>query len=117
MAAINDADADRISEHLSNPEYQIRAVDMNAVALDEQHAFQPHLVLLGNFPETFDTFELCKCIKQDSMSLVLMLTPLNDVKYIERAVESGADDFIRMPVNREELRKRVKSLLKLRDVV
>ncbi len=45
-----------------------------------------------------------------------MLTPLNDVKDIARAVESGVDDFLRVPVNGEELRKRVKSLLKLRDV-
>ncbi len=116
IAAINESDADRISEHLSDPEYQIRTVDVTTVALDELHAFQSHLVLLGNFPATFDTFKLCRCIKQDSTSLVLMLTPLNDVKDIARAVESGVDDFLRVPVNGEELRKRVKSLLKLRDV-
>ncbi len=117
LIGINEADSELIGEHLSNCEYQIRTVDVNVFALAEVRVFQPHLVLLGNCPETFDTFELCKSIKQDSISLVLVLMSLNDVKDIKRSVESGTDDFLSLPVNREELRQRVKNLLKLRDVV
>jgi DNA-binding response OmpR family regulator len=42
-----------------------------------------------------------------------MVTALNEVSDVERAVESGADDFLTKPVNRLELLTRVRSLLKV----
>ena len=46
--------------------------------------------------------------------------PLEDIRRelgdIERAVESGTDDFLSKPVNRVELVKRVENMLKLRHV-
>jgi PleD family two-component response regulator len=42
------------------------------------------------------------------------VTALNEVADVERAVESGADDFLTKPVHRIELITRVKSLLRVR---
>ena len=48
--------------------------------------------------------------------MILMVTALGELGDIERAVESGTDDFLSKPVNRVELVKRVENMLKLRHV-
>jgi len=45
---------------------------------------------------------------------IIMVTALNEIADVERAVESGADDFLTKPVNKLELVTRVKSLLRVR---
>ena len=47
---------------------------------------------------------------------VMMVTALNELGDIERAVEAGTNDFLSKPVNRVELVKRVENMLKLKDV-
>jgi DNA-binding response OmpR family regulator len=45
-----------------------------------------------------------------------MVTALNELGDIERAVDAGTDDFLSKPVNKLELVKRVENMLKLHDV-
>ena len=45
-----------------------------------------------------------------------MVTALNEIGDIERAVNAGTDDFLSKPVNQVELLKRVENMLKLKDV-
>jgi signal transduction histidine kinase len=63
-------------------------------------------------------FEVCRKIKQNSNSQmipVLMVTALNDQKHRLRAMESGADDFLSKPVDKTELKIRIKSLLRIKS--
>ena len=46
--------------------------------------------------------------------MVLMVTALNELGDIERAVSAGTDDFLSKPVNKVELMKRVETMLKLK---
>ena len=48
--------------------------------------------------------------------MILMVTALNELGDIERAVDSGTDDFLSKPVNKVELLKRVENMLRLRHV-
>ena len=48
--------------------------------------------------------------------MILMVTALNELGDIERAVACGCDDFLSKPINKLELVKRVENLLKLRHV-
>ena len=45
-----------------------------------------------------------------------MVTALNELGDIERAVDCGTDDFLSKPVNKIELVKRVENMLKLHHV-
>ena len=48
--------------------------------------------------------------------MILMVTALNELGDIERAVAAGTDDFLSKPVNKLELVKRVENMLKLRHM-
>ena len=48
--------------------------------------------------------------------MILMVTALNELGDIERAVGAGTDDFLSKPVNKPELLKRVENMVRLKDV-
>lgn len=87
--------------------------------LDKVASFQPDLILLDVMMPKLSGFEVCKKIKSDPKTknvMVLMVTALNELGDIERAVDSGTDDFLSKPVNKLELVKRVENMLRLRHV-
>jgi two-component system alkaline phosphatase synthesis response regulator PhoP len=88
--------------------------------LDKVASFQPDLILLDVMMPKLSGFEVCKKLKSDPATksvMILMVTALNELGDIERAVQAGTDDFLSKPVNKVELLKRVDNMLKLRHVV
>ncbi|MFN5468734.1 MAG: two-component system response regulator [Pirellulaceae bacterium] len=86
--------------------------------LAKMEQFQPDLVLLDVMMPQLNGFEVCQRIKGDpktSSTMVLMVTALNELGDIERAVKAGTDDFLTKPVNRAELLKRVGNMLRLKE--
>lgn len=87
--------------------------------LEKVAAFKPDLILLDIMMPKLSGFEVCRTLKQDPKTkdvMVLMVTALNELGDIERAVDSGTDDFLSKPVNKLELLKRVENMLRLRHV-
>ncbi len=96
----------------------ISAVDgveaMQAVA---DHS--PDLILLDIMMPKMSGFEVCRRLKEDQATAdipVVMVTALNELGDIERAVAAGTDDFLSKPINKLELLTRVKSLLRVRHL-
>ncbi|MCB9841502.1 MAG: response regulator [Phycisphaeraceae bacterium] len=88
-------------------------------ALDQVEKRLPDLVLLDVMMPRMSGFQACARIKGNPATRdipILMVTALNEVGDVERAVECGADDFLTKPVNRLELLTRVRSQLKIRIV-
>jgi len=77
----------------------------------------PDLILLDIMMPKRSGFEVCRILKEDPNYRdipIVMVTALNEVGDLERARESGADDYLSKPVNKTELLSRVRNLLKLR---
>jgi two-component system alkaline phosphatase synthesis response regulator PhoP len=87
--------------------------------LDKVASFKPDLILLDIMMPKLSGFEVCKQLKGDPATrgiMILMVTALNELGDIERAVNAGTDDFLSKPVNKLELLKRVEIMLRLRNV-
>jgi len=79
----------------------------------------PDLILLDVMMPKMSGFEVCRRIKANPKTSdipVIMVTALSEFGDIERAIDSGTDDFLSKPVNKLELLTRVKTMLKLKDL-
>ena len=79
----------------------------------------PDMILLDIMMPRMSGFEVCRKLKSDPATRdipVIMVTALTELGDIERAVDSGTDDFLSKPVKRLELVTRVKNLLWVRHL-
>ncbi|MDR3152793.1 MAG: two-component system response regulator [Deltaproteobacteria bacterium] len=77
----------------------------------------PDLILLDIIMPGMNGFEVVQELKREEKFAqipVVMVTALQDVNDRVKALEVGADDFLSKPVDRMELRARVRSLLKVK---
>jgi CheY-like chemotaxis protein len=119
IADDNDANRELLEAYLVNVDCEIDTSADGQQTLDKITSFQPDLVLLDVMMPKLSGFEVCKKIKEDPQTrrvMVLMVTALNELGDIERAVNAGTDDFLSKPVNKIELLKRVDNMLKLKGV-
>ena len=79
----------------------------------------PDLILLDVMMPKMSGFEVCKRLKTDPKTTdipVIMVTALTEFGDIERAIDSGTDDFVSKPVNKLELLTRVRTMLKIKHL-
>ena len=96
--------------------YQISAATNGHQGLEKAFEEDPDLILLDVMMPRMSGFQVCSRLKKDASTRdipIVMVTALNEVADVERAVESGADDFLTKPVNRLELLTRTRSLLRV----
>ncbi len=119
IADDNQANCELLEAYLSEIDCEVAMAVDGAEAIEKVASFKPDVILLDIMMPKFSGFEVCEKIKSNESSknvMVLMVTALNELGDIERAVRSGTDDFLSKPVNKVELLKRVSNMLKLRDV-
>ena len=119
IADDNPTNVELLEVYLHDIECDLAVAVDGRDTLDKVAAFKPHLILLDVMMPKLSGFEVCKQIKDSPDTkgiMVLMVTALNELGDIERAVNAGTDDFLSKPVNKLELVKRVENMLKLRHV-
>jgi len=119
IADDNSTNVELLEAYLSGVECDTEVAVDGRDTLDKVAAFQPDLILLDIMMPKLSGFEVCQKLKSDPKTkgiMVLMVTALNELGDIERAVNSGTDDFLSKPVNKVELLKRVENMLRLRHV-
>jgi two-component system, OmpR family, alkaline phosphatase synthesis response regulator PhoP len=119
IADDNAANVELLEVYLSELNCNIQIATDGQDTLERVELFQPDLILLDVMMPKLSGFEVCKILRENPRTrdiMVLMVTALNELGDIERAVDAGADDFLSKPVNRFELLKRVENMLSLKDV-
>ena len=77
------------------------------------------MILLDIIIPDMNGYDICKIIKDDPETQfiqVLMLTGLSELQDKIKGIEAGADDFLIKPINRLELKTRVKSMLRVKSM-
>jgi len=88
-----------------------------AEALQKARMDLPDVVLLDIMMPGTDGFEVAKQLKHGEETRdvpIIMVTALNEVDDRVKALEVGADDFLTKPVDKTELKARVRSSLKVK---
>ena len=119
IADDNQANCELLEAYLAGVDCDIAFAVDGQDTLDKVASFQPDLILLDVMMPKLSGFEVCKQLKSDpatSRIMVLMVTALNELGDIERAVAAKTDDFLSKPINKLEFIKRVENMLKLKDI-
>lgn len=119
IADDNQANCELLEAYLVELECDVEIAVDGQDTLDKVASFQPDLILLDVMMPKLNGFEVCKKIKESPETkgiMILMVTALNELGDIERAVAAGTDDFLSKPVQKIELLKRIENMLRLKDV-
>ena len=101
-----------LTYNLKKEGYHVEVAGDGITALDLFRSSKPDLVILDVMLPGMDGFEICRTLRQESNTPVLMLTARDDE--IDRVVglEVGADDYLPKPFSMRELIARVKAILR-----
>jgi len=89
-----------------------------AQALELARQNPPDMVLLDIMMPGMDGYDVARALKADAATKaipVVMVTALDDRDSRLRGLEAGAEEFVTKPVDRNELRIRVRNLLRLKE--
>jgi DNA-binding response OmpR family regulator len=101
-----------LAYNLKKEGYKVETVGDGLVALESARRLKPDLIVLDLMLPGIDGFEVCRILRKEMTTPILMLTARDDE--IDRVVglEVGADDYLTKPFSMRELMARVKAQLR-----
>jgi len=103
---------DTLVYNLKKDGFTVEAVSDGRSALESARRLKPDLIVLDLMLPEIDGFEVCRILRKEMITPILMLTARDDE--IDRVVglEVGADDYLTKPFSMRELMARVKAQLR-----
>ena len=101
-----------LAYNLKHQGYEVVTASDGPSAIAQTKATHPDLILLDIMLPGMDGFEVCRILRKEFTTPILMLTARDDE--IDRVVglEVGADDYLTKPFSMRELIARVKAMLR-----
>ena len=111
----DDADiAGVLRRSLGMDGYEVRLAEDGEEALREAGVFEPDAVVLDLGLPRMDGVEVCRRLRADGDVPILMLTARDALESRVEGLDSGADDYLVKPFERDELLARLRALLRRR---
>jgi putative two-component system response regulator len=112
-----DEDVAFLRAVLEEDGYLVRTAHTDESAFEAAARELPDLVLMDVMAKSEDGFDVCWRFKHDPatrLTPLVLLTGLYAREHRVRGINAGADDFLTKPPNIQELRARVRSLVRLK---
>jgi DNA-binding response OmpR family regulator len=105
---------DALRRSLRHEGYEVRTAGDGVEALDAAAEFIPDLVVLDLGLPRLDGIEVCKQLRADGDVPILILTARTETDDRVAGLDSGADDYLVKPFERQEFLARIRALLRRR---
>ncbi|HTE47903.1 MAG TPA: HD domain-containing phosphohydrolase [Gemmatimonadaceae bacterium] len=107
-----------VARLLTSEEFVVTLAGDGASALASVRTHPPDVILLDWMLPGMSGLDICKNLKRDPSTRlipVILLTGLDAREHRIMGIDAGADDFLTKPYHPEELRARVRSLMRLKQ--
>ena len=101
--------------YLEKDGYAVTVASDGGQGLDKFRAIKPNLVLLDVMMPVMDGWTVCKAIRAEGTTPVIMLTAKGEIDDKVMGLKTGADDYITKPFEMKELLARVEAVLRRSD--
>ena len=103
---------DFITRNLRARGFEVVEAGNGLEALAEWEREQPHLLILDIMMPRMDGLEVCRRVREQSATPIIVLTALDSETDKVAALDLGADDYLTKPFGVEELLARVRAVLR-----
>ena len=104
--------ADLLKIYLKKEGYRVETAPDGGEGLKLFRSLKPDLVLLDLMMPVMDGWEVCKAIRAESQTPVIMLTAKSETDDKVAGLKLGADDYITKPFEMKEVLARIEAVLR-----
>ncbi len=115
-----DKDAKLIATYLSDTPYELKRARNGEDAFSMLEKEKADIILLDILLPDIDGFEICRRLKSSEETKgiqIIAVTNVSDLEDMERSMELGMDEYLIKPVNKQELRIRIKACLSRKQYI
>ena len=107
--------AQLLQMYLEKEGYAVTLAFDGSQGLSKFHALQPDLVLLDVMMPVMDGWAVCRAIRAEGDTPVIMLTAKSETDDKVAGLKAGADDYITKPFEMKEVLARIEAVLRRSD--